>query len=231
MIEIQNTFKKTIRSFVRREGRMTDGQTRAIETLWPQFGCVIADGLFNQQTHFNRTAPLVFEIGFGMGHSLLQMAQAEPQHDFIGVEVHRPGVGRLLQDLEQAKIKNVKVYAEDAVDVLKQCMADNSLSSVQIYFPDPWHKKRHHKRRLIQLEFLELLKNKMKVGGILHLATDWENYAQHMMEVLSASPHFKNTAGDQQYSPKPERRPNTKFEKRGERLGHGVWDLVFERVD
>ena len=231
MIEIQNTIKKTIRSFVRREGRMTDGQTRAIETLWPRFGCVVSEGLFNQQVQFNRTAPLVFEIGFGMGHSLLQMAQAEPKHDFIGVEVHRPGVGRLLQDLEQAQIKNVKVYSEDAVDVLKQCIADSSLSMVQIYFPDPWHKKRHHKRRLIQPAFLELLAQKLKAGGMLHLATDWENYAQHMMEVLSANAHFKNTAGDQQYSPKPERRPNTKFEKRGERLGHGVWDLVFERVD
>jgi tRNA (guanine-N7-)-methyltransferase len=230
-MEIQNTFKKTIRSFVRREGRMTDGQTRAIEILWPRFGCTIENGLFDQQTHFNRTAPLVFEIGFGMGHSLLQMAQAEPEYDFIGVEVHRPGVGRLLQDLEQAQIKNVKVYAEDAVDVLKQCIADDSLSMVQIYFPDPWHKKRHHKRRLIQPDFLELLRQKLKVGGILHLATDWENYAQHMMEVVSASSHFKNTAGEQQYSSKPERRPNTKFEKRGERLGHGVWDLVFERVD
>lgn len=231
MIEIQNTFKKTIRSFVRREGRMTDGQTRAIETLWPQFGCAASNGLFNQQIQFNRTAPLVFEIGFGMGHSLLQMAQAEPEYDFIGVEVHRPGVGRLFQDLEQAQIKNVKVYSEDAVDVLKQCIADDSLSIIQIYFPDPWHKKRHHKRRLIQPDFLELLIKKLKVGGVLHLATDWENYAQHMMDILSSNVHFKNTAGDQQYSPKPERRPNTKFEKRGERLGHGVWDLVFERVD
>jgi tRNA (guanine-N7-)-methyltransferase len=230
-MEIQNTFKKTIRSFVRREGRMTDGQTRAIETLWSQFGCTIGEGLFNQQTQFNRTAPLVFEIGFGMGHSLLTMAQAELEYDFIGVEVHRPGVGRLLQDLEQAQIKNVKVYSEDAVDVLKQCIADDSLSIVQIYFPDPWHKKRHHKRRLIQPGFLELLNKKLKAGGILHLATDWENYAQHMMNVLSNNAHFKNTSGDQQYSPKPERRPNTKFEKRGERLGHGVWDLVFERVD
>jgi tRNA (guanine-N7-)-methyltransferase len=231
MKESENKIIRQIRSFVRREGRMTDGQTRALETLWPQFGCTVSDGLFQQEAHFNRTAHLVFEIGFGMGYSLLQMAQAEAQHDFIGVEVHRPGVGRLLQDLEQAQIKNVKVYAEDAVDVLKQCIADNSLSIVQIYFPDPWHKKRHHKRRLIQPEFLELISQKMKTGGILHLATDWENYAQHMLDVLSTTAHFKNTAGAQQYSPKPERRPNTKFEKRGQQLGHGVWDLVFERVE
>lgn len=223
--------KKPIRSFVRREGRMTDGQTRAIEKLWPQFGCSIADGSFNQQTEFKRTAPLIFEIGFGMGHSLLQMAQSEPYHDFVGVEVHRPGVGRLLQDIDEAKINNIKMYAEDAVEVLSQCIADGSLSIVQIYFPDPWHKKRHHKRRLIQPTFVGLIRQKLKVGGVLHLATDWENYAQQMMEVVSANTHFKNRAGDQQYSPKPERRPNTKFEKRGERLGHGVWDLVFERVD
>jgi tRNA (guanine-N7-)-methyltransferase len=140
-------------------------------------------------------------------------------------------VGRLLQDLEQRQIHNVKVYAEDAVDVLKHCIADDSLSIVQIYFPDPWHKKRHHKRRLIQADFLELLCKKLKVGGVLHLATDWENYAEHMMDVISQDAHFKNTAGDQQYSLKPKRRPHTKFEKRGQRLGHGVWDLVFERVD
>lgn len=220
---------RRIRSFVLRTGRMTEGQKRAYNFHWPSKGLELSDGLLDFEQVFDRQAPVVFEIGFGMGDSLAAMALNAPEQNFIGVEVHRPGVGRLMHLIDEAGLQNLRAFCDDAVEVLDRCIADGSLSRVQVYFPDPWHKKRHHKRRLIQPEFVQLLRSKLKVGGILHLATDWENYAEHMMEVMSAAEGYQNQAGVGQYSLRPDFRPVTKFEKRGERLGHGVWDLLFER--
>ena len=221
---------RRIRSFVLRTGRMTEGQKRAYDLHWPSKGLELKNGAIAMSDVFGRDAPVVLEIGFGMGDSLAQMAVAEPEKDFIGVEVHSPGVGRLMHLIDESGIENLRAYCDDAVEVLEQCIADNSLSRVQIYFPDPWHKKRHHKRRLVQPEFVQLLRRKLKPGGIIHLATDWENYAEHMMLVMSGAEGFRNTQGEQAFAPRPEYRPVTKFEKRGERLGHGVWDLLFEKT-
>lgn len=221
---------RRIRSFVLRTGRMTEGQKRAYDLHWPSKGLELKKGAIAMPEVFGREAPVVLEIGFGMGDSLAQMAAAEPDKDFIGVEVHSPGVGRLMHLIDESGIENLRAYCDDAVEVLEQCIADNSLSRVQIYFPDPWHKKRHHKRRLVQPEFVQLLRRKLKPGGVIHLATDWENYAEHMMQVMSAAEGFRNTQGEGLFAPRPEYRPVTKFEKRGERLGHGVWDLLFEKT-
>ncbi len=222
--------RRRIRSFVIRPGRMTDGQRRALEQGMPRFGLDLAGGVLDAQAAFGRPGPLVMEIGFGMGQSLVQMAAARPDTNFIGIEVHRPGVGRLLHSMAEQGVDNIRVYCEDAVEVLEQCIPDAGLDGVQIFFPDPWHKKRHHKRRLIQPAFVKLLCRKLAPGAVLHLATDWENYAEHMMEVLSEEPRLENTAGPGQFSPRPEYRPLTKFEQRGQRLGHGVWDLLFRRA-
>ena len=172
----------------------------------------------------------MLEIGFGMGQSLVAMAAAAPEKNFIGVEVHLPGVGRLLHSMEDEGVDNIRVYCHDAVEILNDCIDDASLDTVQIFFPDPWHKKRHHKRRLIQPDFVDLLCRKLKPGGVLHLATDWENYAEQMMEVLSANTQLRNQAGEGEFAPRPDHRPLTKFERRGERLGHGVWDLLFKKA-
>ena len=222
---------RSIRSFVRREGRLTRGQQRALDLLWPQFGIEAGEGPLELDTLFGRSAPKVLEIGFGMGASLAQMAAAKPDWDFLGIEVHRPGVGTLLRHIEEQGLSNVRVICADAVEVLKQRIPDASLDRVQLFFPDPWHKKRHHKRRIVQPEFVALIAAKLKPGGVFHLATDWENYAQHMLAVLSASPQFRNQAGEGHYAPRPEERPLTKFEQRGQRLGHGVWDLLFVREE
>lgn len=223
--------RRTIRSFVMRAGRMTEGQQRGVEKGWPRFGLTLADGLLDLDQVFGRQAPRTLEIGFGMGHSLLEMAQAAPEQDFIGIEVHRPGVGALLNGLLNAGLDNVRVYDCDAIEVLNQAIPDASLDRLLLFFPDPWHKKKHNKRRIVQPAFAELVRRKLKIGGVLHMATDWEHYAEHMLEVMSAAPGYRNQAADGSFVPRPEERPITKFEKRGERLGHGVWDLKFERVD
>lgn len=220
--------RRTIRSFVLRTGRMTEGQTRALETNLPRFGLQLEDGMLDQQAVFGRIAPLTFEIGFGMGASLAAMAAAAPERDFIGVEVHRPGVGKLLALVQEQGLENLRVYCDDAVEVLARCIPDDSLDRVQIYFPDPWHKKKHHKRRLVQPEFVQRLRAKLRIGGVLHLATDWEHYAEHMLEVMQVAEGYRNQHAG--YAPRPDLRPLTKFELRGERLGHGVWDLLFERI-
>lgn len=220
---------RTVKSFVRRQGRMTLGQNRGMDEGWPRFGLSKDDGLLDVEAVFGRAAPLVFEIGFGMGQSLAAMAQASPDTNFIGVEVHRPGIGRLLGQLLDDDIGNVRVFEGDAKDVLAKVIADGSLDRIQIYFPDPWHKTKHHKRRLIQAEFVRLLVSKLKPGGILHLATDWEPYAKQMMSVLSSEPTLVNTAANGHYAERPDYRPLTKFEVRGQGLGHGVWDLLFQR--
>ena len=222
--------KKSIRSYVVRAGRMTDGQKTAFEKYWPQYGLSLHGGLIESSVIFGRSAPVVLEIGFGMGASLHAMLATEPDKDFIGIEVHPPGVGRLISDAGKDGLTNLRVYLADAVDVLDDCIVNESLDRVQLYFPDPWHKKKHNKRRIVQPVFVEKIRQKLKVGGVFHLATDWEQYAEYMMEVLSAAESFENRAGAGQFSPRPDYRPITKFEKRGERLGHGVWDLLFERT-
>jgi tRNA (guanine-N7-)-methyltransferase len=220
---------RTVRSFVRREGRLTPGQQRALDELWPELGIDNTDKSLDLTQLFGREAPKVLEIGFGNGSSLAKMAAAQPESDFIGVEVHRPGVGQLLNLAGQQQLSNLRVACTDAVELLKHRIANNALDRVQLYFPDPWHKKRHHKRRIIQTEFVDLLAQKIKPGGHLHMATDWQHYAEHMLEDLSNSKNFKNCSATSDYIPRPDYRPLTKFEQRGQRLGHGVWDLLFER--
>ncbi|WP_036551111.1 tRNA (guanosine(46)-N7)-methyltransferase TrmB [Neptunomonas japonica] len=222
---------RTVRSFVKRAGRTTEGQEKALEEVWPVMGLEIKDGPVDFNEVFGREAPVVLEIGFGMGDSLLEMASREPHKNFVGIEVHSPGVGRLLSNANEEGLTNIRVYAEDAVEVFKQCVPDNSLDTLQLFFPDPWHKKRHHKRRIVQSDFAQSIRKKLKVGGYFHMATDWENYAEHMMEVMSAAQGYQNKMGDGQYSPQPDWRPVTKFQRRGERLGHGIWDLMFEKTE
>ena len=189
------------------------------------------DGELNLEDVFQRSAPCVLEIGFGNGTSLSEMAANNPEQDYIGIEVHRPGVGNLLLQIEKLALTNLRVINDDGVDVLNQMIADNSLDAVQLFFADPWHKKRHHKRRIVQKEFVQLLRKKLKLGGVFHMATDWEHYAEHMMKVMGESEGFENIAGKDQFLPRPESRPLTKFEQRGQRLGHGVWDLIFKKVN
>lgn len=210
---------------------MTEGQKKAYERCWPKYGLTREQGMIDPRQVFGREALLNLEIGFGMGRSLAEMAEAAPEQDFIGVEVHLAGVGALLKEVEDRGLENVRVYAIDANDVIDLCLPDASLDRVMLFFPDPWHKKRHHKRRLVQAEFVQRIRHKLRVGGVFHLATDWENYAEHMMEVMSHSEGFANSEADQQFAPRPEHRPITKFEQRGARLGHGVWDLLFRRTN
>ena len=223
-------FHRTVRSFVRREGRITRSQQRALGELWPRYGITVDNRALDYKTMFGRKAPVIFEIGFGNGRSLAEMAAQHPEQDYIGVDVHRPGVGSLLLQLEDQAIENVRVVCEDAVQVLTHQIPDDSLQAVYLFFPDPWPKKRHHKRRLLQPEFVQLVRKRLKVNGLFHMATDWQGYAEHMMAVMSQAEGFKNTAGEGVYAERPDYRPLTKFELRGKNLGHGVWDLIFSRV-
>lgn len=227
----ENTYLRRIRSFVKREGRLTTGQERALKDLFPLYGLALQDSPFNFDGTFQRVAPCILEIGFGNGSSLSEMAATNPGQDYIGIEVHRPGVGNLLLQIEKLGLTNLRVINDDGVDVLKQMIADNSLDAVYLFFADPWHKKRHYKRRIVQKKFVQLLRKKLKAGGIFHMATDWEHYAKHMMKVMNDSEGFENTAGQDQYLPRPDYRPLTRFEQRGQRLGHGVWDLIFKKVN
>jgi tRNA (guanine-N7-)-methyltransferase len=217
-----------IRSFVLRAGRMGTGQQRALETLGPKFVLPYAVQPLDFPALFGRTAPVVLEIGFGMGDATAAIAQTLPGTDFLGVEVHTPGVGALLKHIGEKQIGNLRIVQHDAVEVLEHMIPPASLAGVHVFFPDPWHKKKHNKRRLIQPEFVKKLVARIAPGGYLHCATDWQPYAEQMLEVLSAEPSLKNTA--EGYAPKPEYRPLTKFENRGLKLGHGVWDLVFRRI-
>jgi len=228
---MQTKYLRTIRSFVKREGRLTAGQQRALDVLWPEFGIDYSTDLLDIKHLFPQVAPVVLEIGFGNGDSLFQMAQNNPHQNYIGIEVHRPGVGHLLQLIETHNLINLKIICHDAVDVIENQIADNSLDRVQLFFPDPWHKKKHNKRRIVQQTFVNLLAKKIKTDGIFHLATDWQDYAEHMLEVLAKNSSFINMSADNEYSPRPDERPITKFEKRGHRLGHGVWDLLFKKSD
>ncbi len=221
--------RRSIRSFVLRAGRATAAQQRALEELWPKFGIPEQSGALDFERIFARAAPRMLEIGFGAGEALLSFAQAHPDIDCIGIEVHRPGVGHLLLGVEGAGLTNVRVIDRDAVDVLSNQIPAASITFVHIFFPDPWHKKRHHKRRLIQPPFVALLARILAPGGVLRLATDWEHYALQMREVLDATPEFENVAGTDGYVPRSSVRPLTRFERRGHRLGHGVWDLEYRR--
>jgi tRNA (guanine-N7-)-methyltransferase len=220
---------RRIRSFVVRAGRMGTGQVRALQELGPQFVLPFSPGAVDWESVFGRRAPRILEIGFGMGQATAAIAQARPDVDFIGVEVHEPGVGALLKLIGQHDLRNIRILQHDAVEVLEQMVWPAALAGVHIFFPDPWHKKRHHKRRLIQPALVSLLASRLEPGGVLHCATDWAPYAQQMREVLSAEPTLQNTAGPERegYAQRPDYRPLTKFEQRGLRLGHGVWDLVF----
>lgn len=223
-------FLRKIRSFVRREGRLTRGQQRGLEILWPQYGIEHDIGMLDLDQIFGRQAPRVLEIGFGNGASLAEQAKQHPEIDFLGIEVHRPGVGNLLQVIEAEGLTNIRVMQEDAVEILKDQIPLASLDKVQLFFPDPWHKKKHHKRRIVQLDFVEVLRQRLKLTGHFHMATDWQQYAEHMLEVMMAAEGFSNTSKTGDYVPRPESRPLTKFEQRGHRLGHGVWDLIFEKT-
>lgn len=220
---------RRIRSYVLREGRLTTGQQRAFDTLWPLWGVEYQSAPIDLAALFGNDHPVFVEIGFGNGDSLAEMAQRHPGHNFLGIEVHRPGIGHLLLQVEQAGLGNVRVMRHDAVEVLTDMLPAHSLAGVYLLFPDPWHKKRHHKRRILQPGFVALVAGLLRPGGFLHCATDWQDYAVQMLEVLEASPTLVNRAGRGHYLPRPEGRPLTRFERRGQRLGHGVWDLVFER--
>jgi tRNA (guanine-N7-)-methyltransferase len=274
--DTKNNFTRPIRSFVKREGKLTGGQKNALEQLWPTHGVDLGDQRLDLTELFGRSAPVVLEIGFGNGLSLADMAEAHPEMDFFGIEVHRPGVGSCLVQAKKRALNNIRVSGEDAVLVLNQQIADGSLERVQIFFPDPWHKKRHHKRRLIQPVFVEQLVAKLKPGGQIHVATDWQNYAEHVLAVLTTNTNLKNTVVDapsaasfvsaegelltdsalwvggsssvvgsvvpegtapidnpilaKGCSERPSYRPDTKYEHRGIRLGHGVWDLLFKKI-
>lgn len=223
--------RRPVRSFVMRAARMTPSQKQNLEQHWANFGLTTTDGLLQPHEVFHRDGDLVLEIGFGMGDSLAAMAKAAPEKNFIGVEVHLPGVGRLLRHLVQEGITNVRCYKEDAIDVLTNCIADASLHEVQLFFPDPWHKKKHHKRRLVQPPFAALVKRKLKLGGQLQLATDWQPYAQQMLAVMDATSGFSNCAGHGQFNPQRSTdRPLTKFERRGQRFGHQIWELSYRKT-
>ncbi|MBN2866761.1 MAG: tRNA (guanosine(46)-N7)-methyltransferase TrmB [Thiotrichales bacterium] len=224
--------QRRIKSFVLRQGRMSQSQQRSMENNWPKFGLDVEGELLDFDAVFGREgAPTIVEIGFGMGASLAAMAEANPQQNYIGIEVHRPGVGALLKLIEEKGLTNIRVFNHDAIEVLEKRIPKNSLAGVYLFFPDPWHKKRHNKRRIVQAEFAKFLASHIKPGGHFHMATDWEDYAEHMMEVMSAAPDYKNTQKDNAYTPRPDYRPLTKFEARGHRLGHGVWDLIFEKIE
>lgn len=220
-----------MRSFVLRGGRLTEGQKRALNELWPRFGIEQGDTVLDLQTLFGNQAPVIMEIGFGNGDATWQMASAHPEQNYLGVEVHRPGVGHLLLKIEEQNLGNIRIACADAVEFLQRRIAEASLDGVRIYFPDPWPKKRHHKRRIIQAAFVRLLASRMRTGAVLHLATDWAPYADFMLEEIAAVEGFVNLSDQGDFCDMPEWRPQTKYEKRGERLGHHVRDLLFRRID
>jgi len=220
--------RRPIRSFVLRQGRVTHAQRRACEELLTVYGVPFAPAPLDLDRLFGRAAPKILEIGFGMGETTATIAQAHPETDYLGIEVHTPGVGSLLKQLDDLNLKNVRIIQHDAVEVLQQMIASAALDGAHLFFPDPWPKKRHHKRRLVQAPFTALLATRMKSRAYLHAATDWEDYAQQMLQVLSAEPALENTATD--FAQRPNSRPETKFERRGLKLGHRVWDLVFRKI-
>lgn len=218
---------RPIRSYVLRQGRFSPAQQRAHAELMPRYGIAYTPQHIDFEALFGRKAPVVVEIGSGMGETTVDIAAAHPEHDYLAIEVHAPGVGSLLKQLEERGLTNVRVVQHDAVEVLRDMVSEGSLQGIHVFFPDPWPKKRHHKRRLIQPAFAELAASRLALHGMLHVATDWEEYAYHVLEVLRATPRLRNTV--EAFAPRPSTRPETKFERRGIGLGHGVWDIVFER--
>ena len=219
--------KRSIRSFVLRQGRVSDAQRRALDAGQAQFGIAFAPQRLDLDAAFKRAAPKILEIGFGMGETTAAIAQAHPENDYLGIEVHTPGVGALFKQISEAGITNIRIIQHDAVEVLNHMLAPGSLDGIHVFFPDPWPKKRHHKRRLLQPPLVALLASRLKTGGYLHSATDWEEYAQQILEVFAAESLLENTATD--YAPRPASRPQTKFETRGLKLGHKVWDVLFRK--
>jgi tRNA (guanine-N7-)-methyltransferase len=221
---------RKIQSFVKRSGRLSKAQAIGLNELWSDYGINITKDPLNFDELFLNTNNITLEVGFGNGDSLLEMAIKQPNQNFLGIEVYEAGVGRLINEASKNNLNNLKIIKEDAVEVLNNNITDNSISHFQLFFPDPWHKKKHHKRRIVQTSFLDLLSKKLKNNGIVHIATDWENYAEYIMEMLELHKHFKNNAGDHIYSERPVNRPLTKFENRGHKLGHGVWDIIFTNI-
>jgi tRNA (guanine-N7-)-methyltransferase len=228
MLASEKTPSHRIRSFIRRQGRITQGQQLALDNHWDRY-CLDPNADYDLSQVFGRSAPLIVEIGFGSGDSLAKMAAANPDKDYIGIEVHRPGVGHLMLLLDQLGLTNVRIYCHDAIEIIERKIADNSLAGVHLFFPDPWPKKKHHKRRIVRPSFVELLARKLQPGGYFHAATDWQNYAESMLEVLSAGTGISNSSNAGDYCERPDYRPLTRFEQRGMRLGHGVWDLIFRK--
>ena len=223
-------YLRKIQSFVKRSGRLSKAQSTGLNELWGDYGVNINEKILNFDELFLNKNDITLEVGFGNGDSLLEMAIQQPDQNFLGIEVYEAGVGRLINEASKNNLSNLKIIKEDAVEILTNNISDNSLSCFQLFFPDPWHKKKHHKRRIVQTSFLDLLSKKLKNNGIAHIATDWENYAEHIMDTLESHPHFKNCAGDHIYSERPKHRPLTKFENRGQKLGHGVWDIIFKNI-
>jgi len=224
-----NHYTRKIRSFVLRQGRVTKAQKVALENLWPVFGIERANTLLNFPQLFGNDAPITLEIGFGNGASLAEMAINTPERNFVGIEVHPPGVGNLLRLMGDNQLKNIRILNDDAVEILQQRIAPESLDRVQLYFPDPWHKKKHNKRRIVTAEFVDLLASRLQDKGVFHIATDWEHYALQMEHVMLTAPAFKSSF-ESAFAPRPNYRPLTKFEQRGLKLGHSVWDLVFQKI-
>ena len=218
-----------IKSFALRCGRMTAGQAAAYESMLPTYGVDFVKQPIDLPTLFGNDNPTTLEIGFGMGASLAIQAAKHPEQNFIGVEVHTPGVGSLLSRMKEADVTNIRIISHDAVEVFEHMIVNNTLKCVQLFFPDPWHKRKHHKRRIVKSEFIQEIRSKLTDEGIFHMATDWEDYAKHMLKEMRAEQGWLNLSETGDYVPKPESRPITKFERRGERLGHGVWDLMFQK--
>ena len=223
-------YLRKIQSFVRRSGRISKAQSIGLNELWHDYGVNLNEKKLDFNKLFLSKNNVTVEVGFGNGDSLLEMAIDQPNQNFLGIEVYEAGVGRLINEANKNKLSNLKIIKDDAVEVLTNNILDNSISHFQLFFPDPWHKKKHHKRRIVQVSFLDLLSKKLKKDGVVHIATDWENYAEHIMELLESHSHFKNCAGDHMYSLRPKNRPLTKFENRGQKLGHGVWDIIFTNI-
>ena len=223
-------YLRKIQSFVRRSGRISKAQSIGLNELWHDYGVDLNEKKLDFNKLFLSKNNVTLEVGFGNGDSLLEMAIDQPNQNFLGVEVYEAGIGRLINEANKNKLSNLKIIKDDAVEVLTNNILDNSISHFQLFFPDPWHKKKHHKRRIVQISFLDLLSKKLKKDGVVHIATDWENYAEHIMELLESHSHFKNCAGDHMYSLRPKNRPLTKFENRGQKLGHGVWDIIFTNI-
>lgn len=228
--QAQESRQRRVRSFVRREGRLTRGQSRSLERLYTRYGLECGQGCLDPQALFGAGTPMILDIGFGNGEALAELAARYPQRGYLGIEVYRPGMGRLLRRLELEGIDNVRLVYADAVEIMRHHIGDSTLAGIEVFFPDPWPKRRHHKRRLIQPDWVALAASRLVAGGFLHLATDWQDYAEHMLAVVERSAKFTNTAGRGRFAPGPGERPSTRFERRGRDKGHGAWDLVFVRV-